>query len=287
MRLLFLLFLCPLFFFSNAVNAVGHGCHSGHAHGSHSHGHAHASHSSHSVHISHHYNRSNKVRTGYRYPRPRNIRSPYDGRWNGLADKISVKITPTQLFDFRGGMLPIGLTYFLSANWSIGVSYYLPIKQIAIGGGNPGGEDYVQVRQDRAYSAEVRNYFASYNHSRVFTGLQGFYRNQVDDIDSGGYVQDGTMYSYGHATVAKESYGAAMLLGADLHLTSGLMLELYAGIGMRVHTTWQNDIVRLSNDGPDTCSCKTRPENNIAGTKAGLYVPVGMTLSWTFGGIPR
>lgn len=145
--------------------------------------------------------------------------------------------------------------------------------------------DYVQVLNDHRYSMDLRYYFQNNNRSRIFTGAEGFYRFTQLSIDSGGYVQNGNMFSYGHASVSKETAGVGILIGVDVALSPSIMLEFYTGIGLRNHSTWQEDIVRLRADGSDTCDCKTRPDNNFIGKTTSIYAPVGVKMTLSLGKI--
>jgi hypothetical protein len=203
-----------------------------------------------------------------------------------FGGKFSLNAEPFRALDPLGATIPLGFEFFLTKDVSISGTAATPLYYIPYGNGKKGEEDHAHIFEDQRYDAQLRWYLHNENEGRFFVGGEVSYRRQTEGIDSGGYVQDDKEYSYGHATVTKESTGAAVILGWTEHLYKGLSLEVFAGVGARVHTTWQENIVRLHDDGPDNCSCKKRPDNNIIGQHTSYYLPFGARLVWTFGKMP-
>jgi hypothetical protein len=209
----------------------------------------------------------------------------------GLNKAVFLKITPTSLLDPEGVRLPVGIEYFFSNSWSVSAEASIPFLTYSNITNKRSKSQRSTIREDLYVRLDVRKYYTLKKGSRLFMGLEGFWRNQELVQDHGGYyyTSDGffrTTYSYKSAEVFKNIFGGGMFFGGSIRMGSRVFFEPYVGLGLRTFNAHRRNVEGLSVRTDKDSQIIPRlggDENRKEGQAGGFHVPFGIKISIQLG----
>lgn len=199
----------------------------------------------------------------------------------------SLKLTwaPTSLFDPWGSQVMLGAEYGLSNDISVSAGVGIPL--LFNSNSSFIKDQYLQYSKDLKTRLELRCYVYQSAKSRLFIGLEGFYRSQRYKIEKSSYILNVTQYQYdrisfGSAVAEKDMYGVGLLFGGRVRMSERFWFEFYAGMGIKtadvIYSDVQNASLQRANKLYTDFSLAYTDDFNREGNIVSPHIPVGMKL---------
>lgn len=231
----------------------------------------------------HHVQRMREARK--RMPHKRTPHPPLD-------EIAQLRITPSSLLDPWGAMVPLSVEINFGKHFGFEAMAAIPLNSYFAA--NIFSTQQLGVHRDSKYTACVLYYPGVWKNTRIFIGLEAFYRAQVLTNLGSGTLYEGNIdfytgkyLHYTNADLTKNYRGGCFRIGVATRIAGHFWFDCYTGLGLldgwSHHTNLRGTTNSLGSSTTSSAEDFTSPighTNQVEGRNTALFIPLAIRLSY-------